>query len=87
MTPKRPCIASRLQQERSILARAVNEVVIDRGAGAVTGQCRAGGSLLWIYAPTKDRATRLVKLLADYRYGTLRHFGEDGVEDIEGTVR
>jgi hypothetical protein len=43
--------------------------------------------LLWIYAPTKNRATRLVGLLADYRYGTLRHFAEDGVEDIEGTVR
>ena len=48
---------------------------------------RAGGSLLWIYAPTKDRSTRLVGLLADYRYGMLRHFGEGGVEDIDGTVR
>ena len=81
-------IASRLQQECSILGRAINEAVVDRAARERwLGNARAGGSLLWIYPPTKDRATRLVKLLADYRYGTLRHFGEDGVEDIEGTVR
>jgi hypothetical protein len=81
-------IASRLQQERSVLARAINEVVVDRALRERwLANARAGASLLWIYAPTKDRATRLVGLLADYRYGTLRHFGEDGVEDIEGTVR
>ena len=81
-------IASRLQQERSVLAKAINEVVVDRALRERwLANARAGGSLLWIYAPTKDRATRLVGLLADYRYGTLRHFGEDGVEDIEGTVR
>jgi hypothetical protein len=45
---------------------------------------RAGGSLLWIYAPTEDRADRLVGLLADYRYGTLRYFGDKGVEDVAG---
>jgi hypothetical protein len=81
-------IASRLEQERSVLARAINEVVVDRSLRERwLANARAGGSLLWVYAPTKDRATRLVGLLADYRYGTLRHFGEDGVEDIEGTVR
>jgi hypothetical protein len=81
-------IASRLQQERSVLARAINEVVVDRSLRERwLANARAGGSLLWIYAPSKDRATRLVGLLADYRYGTLRHFGEDGVEDVEGTVR
>jgi hypothetical protein len=81
-------IASRLQQERSILAKAVNEVVVDRSLRERwLANARAGGSLLWIYAPTNKHASRLVKLLADYRYGTLRHFGGDGVEDIEGTVR
>ena len=81
-------IASRLQQERSVLARAIKEVVVDRALRERwLANARAGASLLWIYAPTKDRATRLVGLLVDYRYGTLRHFGEDGVEDIEGTVR
>jgi hypothetical protein len=53
-------IASRLQQERSILARAVNEVVVDRAVRERwLANARAGGSLLWIYAPTKDRASRL----------------------------
>jgi hypothetical protein len=81
-------IASRLEQERSVLARAINEVVVDRALRERwLANARAGGSLLWIYAPTKQRASRLVGLLADYRYGTLRHFGEGGVEDIEGTVR
>jgi hypothetical protein len=81
-------IASRLEQERSVLAWAINQVVVDhRLRERWLANARAGGSLLWIYAPTKNRATRLVGLLADYRYGTLRHFGEDGVEDIEGTVR
>ena len=81
-------IASRLEQERSVLAKAINQVVVDhRLRERWLDNARAGGSLLWICAPTKDRANRLVGLLADYRYGTLRHFGEDGVEDIEGTVR
>jgi hypothetical protein len=61
-------IASRLQQERSIVARA-------------------GGSQLWVHAPTKDRADRLVALLADYHYLSLHYFGEDSVETVEGNVR
>jgi hypothetical protein len=47
---------------------------------------RAGGSALWIFAPTKDRADRLVGLLADHRYVSMRYYGEDGVEDIHGDV-
>jgi hypothetical protein len=69
-------IASRLKQERSVLAKAINEVVVDRALRERwLANARAGGSLLWIYAPSKERATRLVGLLADYRYGMLRHFG------------
>jgi hypothetical protein len=47
---------------------------------------RAGGSQLWVHAPTKDRADRLVVLLADYQYLSLHYFGEDGVEAVEGNV-
>jgi hypothetical protein len=80
-------IAARLQQERSILARAINEVVVDhRLRERWLANAKAGGSLLWLYAPTKDRANRLVGLLADFQYGTLRYFGEHGVEDIKGDV-
>jgi hypothetical protein len=78
-------IASRLQQERSILAKAVAAVVADRPARErYLGNARAGGSALWIYAPTTDRADRLVGLLADCHYLSMRYYGEDGVEDIEG---
>jgi hypothetical protein len=80
-------IASRLQQERSILAKAINEVVVDHQVRERwLDNARAGGSQLWVYAPTKGRADRLVGLLADYHYLSLLYFGEDGVEDVEGEV-
>ena len=80
-------IAARLQRERSILAKAINEVVVDhRIRERWLGNARAGGSLLWVYASTKDHADRLVGLLADYRYGLLHYFGEDGVENLEGDI-
>jgi hypothetical protein len=47
-------IASRLEQERSILAKAINEVVVDRWLRERwLANARAGGSLLWVYAPTR----------------------------------
>jgi hypothetical protein len=77
-------IAARLQQERSILAKAIKEIVVDhRAEGRWLGNARAGGSLLFVYAPSKERANRMVGLLADYRYGSLDYFGEHGVEVIE----
>jgi len=80
-------IASRLQQERSILAKAINEVVVDHQVRERwLDNARAGGSQLWVYAPTSGRADRLVGLLADYHYLSLLYFGEDGVEDVEGQV-
>ena len=80
-------IASRLQQERSILAKAINEVVVDHQVRERwLDNARAGGSQLWVYAPTSGRADRLVGLLADYHYLSLLYFGEDGAEDVEGEV-
>ncbi len=80
-------IASRLQQERSILAKAIKEIVVDhRAEKRWLGNARAGGSLLFLYAPTRERANRMVRLLADYRYGSLDYFGEQGVEVIEVEV-
>ena len=80
-------IASRLQQERSILAKAIKEIVVDhRAEKRWLGNARAGGSLLFVYAPTKERANRMVGLLADYQYGSLDYFGEHGVEVIERDV-
>jgi hypothetical protein len=80
-------MASRLQQERSILAKAIKEIVVDhRAEKRWLGNARAGGSLLFVYAPTKERANQMVGLLADYQYGSLDYFGEHGVEVIEQDV-
>jgi hypothetical protein len=80
-------IAARLQQERSILAKAIKEIVVDhRAERRWLGNARAGGSLLFVYAPTKERAKRMVRLLADYQYGSLDYFAEHGVEVIERDV-
>jgi hypothetical protein len=77
-------IAARLQQERSILAKAIKEIVVDhRAEKRWLGNARAGGSLLFVYAPSRERAKRMVGLLADYQYGSLDYFGEHGVEVIE----
>jgi hypothetical protein len=80
-------IASRLQQERSTLAKAIKEIVVDhRAEKRWLGNARAGGSLLFLYAPTRERAKRMVGLLADYQYESLDYFGEHGVEVIERDV-
>jgi hypothetical protein len=76
-------IASRLQQERSTLAKTIAAVVADRQARQrYLGNAEAGGSALWLFAPTEDRADQLVGFLADYNYGSLRYYGDKGVKDI-----
>ena len=76
-------IASRLHEERSGLAKAIAALVADRPARErYLGNARAGGATLWLFAPTKDRADQLVGLLADYRYTSLRYYGDEGVEDV-----
>jgi hypothetical protein len=80
-------MASRLQQERSILAKAIKEIVVDhRAEKRWLANAKAGGSLLFVYAPTRERAKRMVGLLANYEYGSLDYFGEHGVEVIERDV-
>ena len=80
-------MASRLQQERSILAKAIKEIVVDHLAEKRwLGNARAGGSLLFLYAPTREQASRMVRLLAGYQYGSLDYFGKHGVEVIEVDV-
>ena len=75
---------ARLQEERSILARAVAALVADPGARQrFLDNARAGGAALWLVAPTKDRADQLVGLLADYGYSSLRYYGQDGVSDLQ----
>ena len=76
-------MALRLQQERSFLAKAIKEIVVDHQAEKRwLGNARVSfpSSLT---APTRERANRMVRLLADYQYGSLDYFGEHGVEVIE----
>ena len=75
---------SRLQQERSLLARAVAALSADPPARQrFMDNARTGGAALWLVAPTRDRADQLVGLLADYGYRSLRYYGEDGVTDLQ----
>jgi hypothetical protein len=75
---------ARLQQARSILAKAVAALVADPGAKSrFMDNARIGGSALWLVAPTKDRADQLVVLLADYSYSSLRYYGQEGVSDLQ----
>jgi hypothetical protein len=75
---------SRLQKERSLLARAVAALSADPPAKQrFLENARGGGSAMWLIAPTRERAKRLIGLLADYGYSSLRYYGEDGVADLE----
>ena len=78
-------ILSRLERERSPLAKAVVELTIDRVARErYVANAKAGGSALWLYAGTQERADWLVRLLADYDYRSVRYYGDSGVETIRG---
>jgi hypothetical protein len=75
---------TRLQQERSVLAKAVAALVADPGVKErFLDTARTGGAAMWLVAPTKDRADQLVGLLADYSYSSLRYYGQDGVSDLQ----
>ena len=75
---------ARLEQERSILAKAVAALVADPGVKQrFLDTARTGGAALFLVAPTKDRADQLVVLLADYSYSSLRYYGQDGVSELQ----
>jgi hypothetical protein len=75
---------ARLREERSIVARAVAALVADPEAKRrFVDNARAGGAALWLVAPTRKRADRLVGMLADYDYSSLRYYGDDGVADLQ----
>ena len=77
-------IVARLQEERSILAKAVAALVADPSVKQrFLATARTGGAALWLVAPTRDRADHLVGLLADYGYSFLRYYGDDGVADVQ----
>jgi hypothetical protein len=76
-------IMARLQEQRSLLARAVAALAADATARKrFLENARTGGASLWVIAPTRDRADQLVGVLADYGYSSLRYYGKDGVADL-----
>ena len=77
-------IMSQLQEERSIVAKAVAALVADPAAKQrFLDNAWTGGAALWVVAPTRDRADHLVQLLADYDYSSLRYYGDHGVTDVQ----
>jgi hypothetical protein len=43
---------------------------------------QAGGAALWLYAPTRHDANRLLRLLADYDVSYVRHDSNEGVREM-----
>jgi hypothetical protein len=77
-------ILSQLQEERSIVAKAVAALVADPDAKQrFLHNAWTGGAALWLVAQTRDRADHLVQLLADYDYSSLRYYGDHGVTEVE----
>ena len=77
-------IVAQLQEERSIVAKAVAALVADASVKQrFLATARSGGATLWLVAPTRDHADQLVGLLADYGYPFLRYYGDDGVADVQ----
>jgi hypothetical protein len=77
-------IVAQLQEERSIVAKAVAALVADPSVKQrFLATARSGGATLWLVAPTRDHADYLVGLLADYSYSFLRYYGDDGVADVQ----
>jgi hypothetical protein len=73
----------RFVEESSWMAKAVAASFGDReGRRIYLDNARAGGAALWLYAPTDRDAKRLLRLLADYKYFSLRYFDDDGVKEI-----
>jgi hypothetical protein len=76
--------AARLQEERSLVAKAVAALVADPSVKQhVLVNARTGGAAPWVFARTRHRADHLVGQLADYHYSFLRHYGEEGVADVQ----
>ena len=77
-------ILSQLQEERSVVAKAVAALVADPAAKQrFLDNAWTGGAALWLVARTRECADHLVQLLADYDYSSLRYYGEHGVTDVQ----
>jgi hypothetical protein len=68
---------------RSLLARVVDALTADQQATRrYLANARAGGAALWLYAPTRHDANRLLRFLADYHVSYVRHDSTEGVREL-----
>jgi len=64
---------------RSWLAKMVDALTADHEARRrYFANAQAGGAALWLYAPTRHDANRLLRLLADYDVSYARHDSNEG---------
>ena len=74
---------ARLKAERSSLAQVIATVTADHELRRrYLDTVAAGGAGLWLYAPTRSQANRLIQLLAGHDYRLLLYLGEEGSEAI-----
>ena len=68
---------------RSWLAKVVAALTADHQARRYYfANAQAGGAALWLYAPTRHDATRLLRLLADHDVSYVRHDSNEGVQEM-----
>ncbi|MDP9209451.1 MAG: hypothetical protein M3O65_13375 [Actinomycetota bacterium] len=68
---------------RSWLAKVVDALTADDEARRrYFANAQEGGAALWLYAPTRHDANRLLRFLADHHVAYLRHDGDEGVREM-----
>jgi hypothetical protein len=68
---------------RPWLAKLVNALTADHEARRrYFANAQAGGAALWLRAPTRHDANRLLRLLADHHVAYVRHDGDEGVREL-----
>lgn len=68
---------------RSWLAKGVDTLTADHEARRrYFANAQAGGAALWLYAPTRHDANRLLRLLADHQVSYVRHDSNEGVREL-----
>lgn len=68
---------------RSWLAKVADALTADDEARRrYLANAQEGGAALWLYAPTRHDANRLLRLLADHHPSYVRHDSDEGVREL-----
>jgi hypothetical protein len=68
---------------RSWLAKVADALTADDEASRrYLANAQEGGAALWLYAPTRHDANRLLRLLADHQVSYIRHDSDEGVREL-----